>query len=106
MLRRQKQCIKTGEYAANLCEGRMYGFVRFDVKQEVYTIINADDRRKTADVPVFYRKKYIDWESGREYQVEPIGEQQYLNSDIWNYRGRIQINMEPMSAIILLSKEE
>lgn len=106
LLRRRKQCIKTGRYTVNLCEGRLYGFARFDEKQEVYTILNADDRPRMAEVPVFYKKKHIDWRSGREYLADPAGDRTYLNSDIRDYGGRIRIRMEPMSAVILLSKEE
>lgn len=105
-LRRRELCIKTGRYAVNLCERRLYGFVRFDDRHEIYTVINADDERKTVEVPVFYKKKHVDWESGWEYSVRKTGDRQYLNADIWNYRGWLQVDLNPMSAVIIISKEE
>ena len=34
-LRKKEPCIKTGKFTANLCEGRIYGFIRHDGRGEI-----------------------------------------------------------------------
>lgn len=103
-LRKQEQCIKTGKFAVNLCEGRLYGFVRYDEGKEIYIVINGDENEQTAEIPVFYKKQYMDWETGQEYMVETAERKECCNSDIYHYEGIIPIHMEPLSTIILISK--
>lgn len=102
-LRKREGCIRTGKYAVNLCEGRMYGFVRYDQKEEIYVLINGEKEERTANLPVFYKKRYFDLETGREYEVLPVGERKFRNSDMYSYEGMLTVPMGPLSVKIMKS---
>lgn len=106
-LRKGESCIKSGKFAVNLCEGRVYGFVRYDEETEIYTVINADKESKTVELPVFYKKTYVDWETDCEYEVGSLedSEKGAHNADMHSYEGLIRIHMEPMSMKIIKAKE-
>lgn len=102
-LRKKESCIRTGKYAVNLCEGRMYGFIRYDQKDEIYVLINGEKEERTANLPVFYKKRYFDLETGREYEVLPVGERKFRNSDMYSYEGMLTVPMGPLSVKIMKS---
>lgn len=100
-LRKREACIRTGRYAVNLCEGRMYGFIRYDQEEEIYVLINGEKEEKTVNLPVFYKKRYFDMETGKEYELLPVGKREFRNSDMYSYGGMLTVPMEPLSVKIL-----
>lgn len=102
-LRKTEGCIRTGKYAVNLCEGRMYGFVRYDQENEIYVLINGENETKTVDLPVFYKKRYVDLKTGKEYALSLTGTKKLKNADMYTYEGVLTVQMEPLSVKVLKS---
>lgn len=101
-LRKEVSCIRYGKFAVNLCEGRVYGFVRYDEKEEIYVVINAGEETRTVEVPLFYKSQYMDRISRQAYDaLEPAGQERFINSDLRNYEGVISVTMEPFTAGII-----
>ena len=100
-LRKQEKCIKNGGFAVNVCEGRVYGYVRYDDKNELYIILNAGKESRIVNVPVLDKKQYVDVATKQEYKVEDGDKGSWLNSDMWHYEGMVEISLEPYSAKIL-----
>lgn len=94
-LRKKESCIKTGKFTANLCEGRAYGFIRHDGRGEIYVVLNAGEESRKVEVPVFYKKRYVNIIDQQVYAASERPEKGYLNSDIRDYGGILKVNMEP-----------
>lgn len=99
-LRKKELCIKTGKFTANLCEGRIYGFIRYDGRGEIYVVLNAGEESRKVEVPVFYKKSYVNVIDQQSYAASECLEKGYLNSDIRDYGGILKVNMEPFSVKI------
>ena len=99
-LRKKEPCIKTGKFTANLCEGRIYGFIRHDGRGEIYVVLNAGEESRKVEVPVFYKKSYVNVIDQQSYAASECLEKGYLNSDIRDYGGILKVNMEPFSVKI------
>lgn len=105
-LRKELSCIRFGRFAVNLCEERVYGFIRYDEEEEVYIVINAGEETQTVEVPVFYKSHYVEMIGRQEYDaLEPAGQERFLNSDIRSYEGRLFITLEPFSAEIIKRRD-
>lgn len=100
-IRKREACIRTGKYAVNLCEGRRYGFIRYNLEEEIYVLINGEKQEKPVDLPVFYKKRYFDLETEKEYELLPVGKKEFRNSDIYRYEGMLTVPMEPLSVKII-----
>ncbi len=94
-MRKKESCIKTGKFTANLCEGRVYGFIRHDGRGEIYVVLNAGEESRKVEVPVFYKKSYVNIIDQQVYAASERPEKGYLNSDIRDYGGILKVNMEP-----------
>ncbi len=101
LLRKQEKCIKTGGFAVNVCEGRVYGYVRYDDKDELCIILNAGEEGRTVNVPVFNKRQYMDLAEKQVYRVQDGNKSTWLNSDMWHYEGMVKIFLKPYSAKIL-----
>jgi len=104
-LRKQEKCIKTGGYAVNLSEGRLYGFIRHQESSAVYVVINAGSQSKTTVIPVFYKTSYYDWMKQERVWAEDRNGQECLNDDMWNYQGTIRVTLEPYSVRLFKEAE-
>lgn len=100
-LRKQEECIKTGGFTVNLCEDRVYGFIRDKGEEQIYVVINAGSKSKTAKIPVLHKAEYADLIDGEEYAVRDGIYETCLNSDMLDYRGVIKVELEPFSAKII-----
>ena len=63
-------------------------------------VLNAGEESRKVEVPVFYKKSYVNVIDQQSYAASECLEKGYLNSDIRDYGGILKVNMEPFSVKI------
>lgn len=104
-LRKQKSCIKAGSYAVNLCQGRLYGFIRYQEKEAIYLILNTGSEEEAAMVPVFSQTRYQDCLGADTWEADHItNPDECTNRDMFPYQGVIHMTLKPYSLRIVEEK--
>lgn len=100
-IRKREKCIKTGRFAVNVCERRVFGFVRFDENEEIYVVCNAGNERQSVDVPVLSEGEFDELTGSGVYRALKM-EKELLNStDVLQYDGILRLDLGAYEGLIL-----
>ena len=99
-LRKREKCLTSGAFAANLCEGRVFGFFRYMENEKVYVFFNAGEEAQTVKVPVFDKADYENLLTGEIYSSEEKTEGRYWNQDMWEYGADVPIKLKAYEGCI------
>ena len=104
-LRKDYSCIRSGSFRSIVADETTdtYGFVRKDETGSCYVILpkGIDDCR--IECPVLEKGVFAEVLSGELLQEENIGDSEFLNEDITEYKGKITLQMEPYSVKVIMS---
>ncbi|MFA9463284.1 MAG: glycoside hydrolase family 13 protein [Velocimicrobium sp.] len=103
-IREQEICIRSGEYVTNLCEeeSNVFGFIRYNKEDAVYTLINRSENKTTVVLPVLRKGIYQDLMNGETTTSDEIviGETFY-NGDVLAYKGKVKVALEPYAMKVI-----
>lgn len=100
-LRKREKCLTSGSFAANLCEGRVFGFFRYMENEKVYVFFNAGEEAQKVKVPVFDKADYDNLLTGEIYSAEERTEGRYWNQDMWEYGAEVPITLNAYEGCIV-----
>ncbi|WMJ86224.1 alpha amylase N-terminal ig-like domain-containing protein [Anaerocolumna sp. MB42-C2] len=103
-IRKEYNCIRFGDYRTVICEEEknIYGFVRFLEDEELYVIFHNSGNSTTTELPVLGKGQYVSLTDGEEYFAGNIvGEQNFYNGDILEYKGTIHIDLGTYSMKVI-----
>jgi glycosidase len=100
-VRKSRAAVREGRFCANMCEGRIYGFVRWmDGASSIYTVLNIGAGRRIS-LPVLERGPYIDLISGSTYETLPIHtDASFYNIDLLAYTGVLNLEIPECGVMI------
>ena len=100
-IRHTMKSIRYGSYTVNLCEGRLYGFVRKCGEECVYVVVNSGNEHETVDLPVFSNTCYMNLLGSEKYHTTEITKQRCYDNDINDYQGILKLVLQPYEAKII-----
>ena len=104
-LRKNYSCIQSGSFRTVIADETTdtYGFVRKDETGSCYVILHRGTKNCKIECPVLERGVFAEVLSGELLREEDIGEAEFLNEDITEYKGKITLQMEPYSVKVIMS---
>ena len=104
-LRKVHNCIRSGNFRSIIADEKTdtYGFVRLDKTESCYVILHKGADNCKIECPVLERGVFAEVLSGELLREEDIGEAEFLNEDITEYKGKITLQMEPCSVKVIMS---
>lgn len=104
-LRKDYSCIRSGSFRTVIADETTdtYGFVRKDETGSCYVILHRGTKNCKIECPVLERGVFAEVLSGELLREEDIGEAEFLNEDITEYKGKITLQMEPYSVKVIMS---
>lgn len=105
-IRNKEESIKTGIFTVNLCERRVYGFIRSLPDSEIYIVINAGNEPVTIDVPVFHKGMYKELLNNTGYTTNDGKKKKYYNDDINRYEGVISLSLDVYDGKVIKRREK
>lgn len=100
-LRKREKCLTSGAFAANLCEGRIFGFIRYMENEEVYVILNAGEEAQTVSIPVIYKTEHENLLTGEVYTAAEKTKNSYWNQDMWEYGAEMTLTLKAYEGCIV-----
>jgi glycosidase len=101
LIRKSRPAVREGKFCANLCEGDVYGFIRWiEGKSFVYTVLNAGERRNVS-LPVTENRRYTDLISGITGEAQPMNQNNsFYNIDLLTYTGVLNLEIPECGVMI------
>lgn len=99
--RKGSSAVRSGNFLANYCQGMVYGFVRTDVTESVYVLVNAGEKKADCKLPVLKEGKYKNILNNEEHLTVAETPDGAMNSDAVSYKGHISLELQPYEVIIL-----
>ncbi len=106
-LRRARTALAKGDFWANLCEGRCYGFVRSDGPDTVYAVCNAGDAARVR-LPVRGTGacRVIFPEPGEEQTPEPVEDPADFEGGKTEWKGVLNLTIPADSVLVIEQIDE
>jgi glycosidase len=100
-LRKSRAAVREGKFCANLCDGDVYGFIRWIEGGDcIYTVLNAGERRNVS-LPVRENSPHTDLISGITCEPRPInGDNSFYNIDMLPYTGVLNLEIPEWGVMI------